>query len=412
MFPSVKKRIGKTNVHHFRFSKPLTNTVLKAALSLSLLGLLTACGNTAADSHVTADSRNAAPPETPGSVTIAADSPQLKQIHSEPVQTAMVPVGSISAPGKIEANPNRLSHVVLPLAGRITSVEVKTGDFVRQGQALLSVESPDADAAVSSLLQAQSTLTQAKSAAAKAQKDLDREKDLFEHGAVAQKDVLNAEAVLVQAQVAVDQAGTAIEQGRRRLTILGLPTESFGQRVTVKAPISGKVLELSVVNGEYRNDLSAPLITIADLSSVWVSSDVAETSIRFVKIGEPVRIELAAYPGESFRGRVALIGDVVDPQSRAIKVRAELANRDGRLKPEMFGNIQLTEQSETRPTVPTAAVISTEGQSVVWRETGQGMFNRTPVTTGVQSGGRIAILAGLDAKDRVVVDGVMLLQGK
>ena len=211
MFPSVKKRIGKRNVHHFRFSKPLTNTVLKAALSLSLLGLLTACGNTAADSHVAADSHNAAPPETPGSVTIAADSPQLKQIHSEPVQTAMVPVGSISAPGKIEANPNRLSHVVLPLAGRITSVEVKTGDFVRQGQALLSVESPDADAAVSSLLQAQSTLTQAKSAAAKAQKDLDREKDLFEHGAVAQKDVLNAEAVLVQAQVAVDQSTSAVQ---------------------------------------------------------------------------------------------------------------------------------------------------------------------------------------------------------
>src|SRR5262249_13199146 len=165
-------------------------------------------------------------------------------------------------------------------------------------------------------------------------------------------------------------------------------------------PVSGKVLEMSVVNGEFRNDLSAPLMTIADLSSVWVTSDVPETAIRFIKTGEPVKIELAAYPGESFRGRVTLIGDMVDPQTRTIKVRAELPNADGRLKPDMFGNIQLAEQTEHRPIVPVAAVIASEGKTLVWREAGKGVFEKVPVTTGAQIGDRIAVLNGLTTSDR------------
>lgn len=355
------------------------------------------------------DTKPTPPVARPGQAIIAPDSPQLKHITTEVVTTSLVPVGRVSAPGKVEANPNRLSHLVLPLAGRVTTVLVKIGDFVRQGQAVLTIESNDADAAVSSYQQALASVTQAKSALAKAQTDLDRAKDLFENGAVPQKDVLNSQAILVQAQAGVEQAQAGAEQSRRRLQILGISPGTFGQRVTVNAPISGKVLEMSVVNGEFRNDLSAPLMTIADLSSIWVTSDVPETAIRLIKPGEPVRIDLAAYPNETFRGRVTLIGDTVDAQTRTVKVRAELANPDGRLKPEMFGKIQLAEQTEPRPTVPVAAVIAADGRSFVWRETGRGIFERVAVTTGVQVDGRIAILEGLTAQDRVVVDGVMLL---
>lgn len=349
------------------------------------------------------------PVSKPGQVTIPPDSPQLSQIKVEAVESAVVPVGVVTAPGKVEANANRLSHVVLPLTGRVNSVLVKIGDFVRQGQAVLTVESSDADAAVSAFLQAQAAVTQAKSAVAKAQADLDREKDLYEHGAVPQKEVLNAQAVHVQAQAAVEQALASLEQARRRVQILGISTTAFGQRVTVSAPISGKVMEMSVVNGEFRNDLSAPLLTIADLSSVWVTSDVPETAIRLVKTGEPVKIELSAYPGETFRGRVTLIGDTVDPQTRTVKVRAELANPDGRLKPEMFGNIQLADQTEERPTIPAGAIIATDGKALVWRELSKGVFEKVAVTTGTQVGGRVAILSGLSPKDRIVTDGVMLL---
>ncbi len=377
------------------------------AVVLSLVG----CGqpDAKASAGVAATKPSAA---KPGQMVIPADSPQLSQIRSESVETAVVPVGSVAAPGKVEANANRLSHVVLPLAGHITSVLVKIGDFVRQGQTVLTIESADADTAVSSFKQAQATVTQAKSALAKGQMDFDRQKDLYDHGAVPQKEVFNAQAVTIQAQAAVEQAQAATDQARRRLEILGIGTGTYGQRVTIHAPISGKVLEMTVVNGEFRNDLSAPLMTIADLSSVWVTTDVPETAIRLVKLGEHVKIELAAYPGETFRGRVALISDTVEPQTRTVKVRAELANPDGRFKPEMFGNIHLAEQTELRPTVPASAIIATDGLSLVWRETSKGVFEKAAVTTGAQVGERVAILSGLQANDRVVVDGVMLLSSR
>lgn len=290
---------------------------------------------------------SAAPPLTAAAtanlnqVVIAPDSPKLAQIKTEAVETVPVPLSTVFAPGKVEANANRLSHVVLPIPGRINSVLVKIGDFVKQGQPVLSIESSDADAAVAAHQQAQATVTQAKSALAKAQRDFDRQKDLFEHGATPEKEVFNTQAITIQAQAAVEQTQATVEQTKRKLQLLGIGSNSYGQRVNVGAPIAGKVLELTVVTGEFRNDLSASLMTIADLSFVWVSSDVPETAIRLVKIGEGVRIELAAYPGETFRGRVTQIGDTVDPQTRTVKVRAEMANLEGRLKPEMFGSILL-----------------------------------------------------------------------
>jgi cobalt-zinc-cadmium efflux system membrane fusion protein len=377
-----------------------------ALLSLALAG----CGEKSSRDRASAPASPAS--VKPGQAVIDPNSPQLGQIRTEPLESLLVPTGNVSAPGKVEANANRQSHVVLPVAGRVTTVLVKIGDYVRQGQPLLSIESADIDAAVSSFQQAQAVVMQSKSALAKAQMDLDREKDLFEHGAVPQKEVLNAQTVTVQAQAGVEQGQAAVEQARRRLQILGVGTGTFGQRVTINAPISGKILEMSVANGEFRNDLSAPLMTIADLSSVWVTSDVPETAIRFIKTGEPVRIDLAAYPNETFRGRVALIGDVVDPQTRTVKVRAELANPDGRLKPEMFGNIQLAEQTEMRPTVPASAILASDGKTLVWRETGKGVFEKVAITTGVQTGDRVAVLDGLKASDRVVVDGVMLLASR
>jgi cobalt-zinc-cadmium efflux system membrane fusion protein len=208
----------------------------------------------------------------------------------------------------------------------------------------------------------------------------------------------------------LEQAIATVEQARRRLEILGVKSGQFGQRLTVRAPLSGKVLEMNIVPGEFRNDLSAPVITIADLSSVWITSGVPETSIRLIQLGERIDIELSAYPGETFRGRVTRIADTVDPQTRTIKVRAEIDNRRGQLRPEMFGRIRLVDHIAPVPVVPAAAVIQGEGQSYVFRETGAGSFAQTPVSLGGRAGERIAVTRGLSPGDRIVTDGVMLLK--
>ena len=386
--------------------------LLVAALFLASV-TLTGCGakeeRASANTNVTP---NGLVREADGTIVLPADSPKLQQIHVDAVQLGDVPVGEVVSPGKIEVNPNKVSRVVLPVAGRVTSVLVKLGDAVQRGQPVLTLESPDADAAHSAYLQAMAAIVQAKSAMGKAQADYERSSDLFAHNAAAKKDVLAAEAATVQSKAALDQAQATREQTESRLTLLGLKPGEFGQTITVAAPMSGKVLELIVAQGEYRNDTNAPLITIADLGSVWVASDVPETALRFIRVGERVDITLAAFPGETFHGRVMRIADTVDPQTRTIKVRAEMDNSQGRFRPEMFGSIRHTEGMRRMPVVPVAAIMQGEGHSSVFVEQGAGRFRQTEVVLDQRTGGTVAVASGVKAGDRVVVDGAMLLRAQ
>jgi len=380
------------------------------ALLATLAGLAAAAG---------CDGRAATPAETTlraaaasGIVELAPDSPMLAQLKRDSVKLVDLPTDEVVAPGKIEANPNRVSKVVLPVSGRITSVLVKTGDAVEEDQPLLTIASPDADSAMSSYLSAQATVTQAEAALGKAQADLDRASDLFEHNAVAKKDVLNAESAVTQAKAAVEQAHAAHDQTVRRLGVLGLTASESRQQVVVRSPLAGKVLELTVVPGEYRNDTSASVMTIADLATVWVTSQVPESYIRFVQIGERVEISLVAYPGEVFEGRVSRIADVVDPQTRTVKVQAEMNNRAGRFRPEMYGSIHHIEAVAKTPVVPAGAVVeNNDGRSIVFVETSRGRFEQRQVSVGKRAGDVVSIASGVAPGDTVVVDGVMLLKG-
>ena len=346
----------------------------------------------------------------PSQISFPADSPQLARIKVAAVDTAQVPTVEVTAPGKVELNANHVSHVALPLSGRIAGVLVRLGDQVKSGQPLLLLESPDVDAAMSTYLSSQAGVNTAKSGVLKTQADYDRVKDLFENKAVAQKEVVNAESALAQSKAALEQAQAAREQAERRVAILGLNKGEYGQKVAVKAPMSGKILELNVASGEYRNDTNAPLMTIADLSTVWVASDVPETQIRFIEVGEPLEIVLSAYPGQTFRARVTRIADTVDPQTRTIKVRAEMDNRAGRFRPEMFGSIRHVESTTLLPVVPVEAVMQSDGQNIVYREVSKGVFEPVAVKLGNRETGRIGVEQGLKKGDRIIVDGVMLLK--
>ena len=346
-----------------------------------------------------------------GTLTVPPDSPMLKQIRREQVTDAELATDEVIAPGKIEANPNRVSKIVAPVAGRIARVLVAVGDSVSQGQPLFTIESPDADAAMSTHLQAEAAVIQARATLQKAQADAERARDLFDHNAVANKEVLNADSALAQAKAAHDQTLAAREQAERRLAVLGLALGDFTQHVTVRSPLSGKVLDLGIVPGEYRNDISTPAMTVADLSIVWVSSQVPETYIRFIQLRERVEIRLLAYPDETFEGRVRQIADTVDPQTRTVKVHAELDNRLGRFRPEMFGSIHHIESTARMAVVPAGAVIEGDGHATVFVETSPGTFQERTVVIGKKAGARVRIVSGVRAGDTVVVDGAMLLSG-
>lgn len=347
---------------------------------------------------------------SPKITALAPDSPQLEQIRVAPVQEEDTPQDVVTAPGKIEAIPSRVSRVLPPVAGRISAVLVAVGDRVTAGQPLVLMDSPDADAAISAVLQAEASVNQAGSALLKAEKDVERLRDLYANQAVAQKELLQAEKEEAQAREALKQAEAVLRQARSRALLLGLKPEDFGQKIQVRAPISGKVLDLAVAPGEFRNDLNAPLMTIADLSTVWVTSEVPENMIRFIQPGERVEIELTAYPNEKFVGRVTQIADTVDPQTRTIKVRAEIENAHGRLRPEMYGRIRHVNSMRRLPVVPLGAVIESHGRTVVFVERRPGVFEQVEVSVGERMGDRLPILSGLRPGDRIVVDGPVLLQ--
>jgi len=128
-------------------------------------------------------------------------------------------------------------------------------------------------------------------------------------------------------------------------------------------------------------------------------------------VGERLEISLAAYPGETFIGRVKRIADTVDPQTRTVKVRAELKNDRGRLRPEMFGRIRHVESTARGIVVPTGAVLQSEAENVVYVERSPGRFAATPVKLGTKVEDGFAVVNGLHEGDRVVVDGAMLLKG-
>jgi cobalt-zinc-cadmium efflux system membrane fusion protein len=352
----------------------------------------------------------AANPTDAGEIRVPADSQQLKRLQIEEVRTENVPLGEVLVPGKIEANPTRISRIAVPVAGRIKQVMVTIGDSVRQNQPVLALDSPEIGAGLSAYRQAQAKLNQAGAAQSKAEADLNRIKDLFENRAVAQKEVMASETTLAQAKSDVAQAQAAVEESQKRLQIFGVQADQSAQDILVRAPVSGKVLDVSVAAGEYRNDTSAPVMTIADLSTVFMTADVPENQIRLIQLGEQVEIALSAYPGESFKGQVKRIGDTVDPQTRTIKVRAELQNPAGRLRPEMFGEIRHTQGFREVPVLPAGAIVQGDQRNIVYREKSPGVFEIVEVTFGKREGERVPVLSGVKAGDRIVTGGAMLLR--
>lgn len=384
---------------------------LVIAILAAAAALVSGCGrsNSASAHKATAEPAGRQPS---GRVALPEGSPKLARIRCAVVEMRPAPADEIVAPGKVEANPNRISRITMPVPGRVLRVLVKLGDAVEQGQPLLVVDSPEASAAIAAYRQAQSQARVAASALQKAQADLARLKELHENRAAALKDVLAAQNEVAQAQAAVDLAQNAREEARHRLELLGIDPASPTPQAPVRAPLSGKVLELSVVPGEYRTDTNAPLMTIADLGTVWITADVPESMIRLVHLGEGLEVTLAAFPGETFRGRVARIADLVDPQSRTVKVQAEIPNPAGRLRPEMFGQIRHVHSVRLLPAVPAGAVLQLEGRNVVWLEEAPGAYRAAPVETGAVRNGMVTILSGLRPGDRIVVDGVTLLRNE
>lgn len=306
----------------------------------------------------------------------------------------------LDVPAHLEADPTRVARVYSPAGGRLVEFKVRPGDRVQAGQTVAVVESSDASAALAAYAKAQADFRYK-------QEEYSRASDLFQHGAFAEKDFQQAEA-----DRAASQAD--LENARRQLRVLNVNPDATSDQVRVAAPRSGVVLQTSAAAGEYSKSLdsSDPMCVIADLSTIWAIGDLLEKDLSAVKAGDSVELSVVAYPGETWKGRVGLIGSAVDPATRTLNLRVVLSNAGIKLRPAMFGSLRLLRSTHDGIALPASAVIREGNASYVFVEKAPGRFERRTVTLGPAVGNEFEILSGIQPSETVVTEGALLLRGE
>jgi membrane fusion protein, heavy metal efflux system len=366
--------------------------------------LVVAFGFWAAESLLGKSASPAAAPTLPAG-TFRASAVQMKTLTVESVGLHGF-VSEELTEGKIAANADRATPVFSPYSGRITRVIAGLGDTVKAGAPLATLEA-------SEFVQAQNDLATTASQVKLARITETRKHALYEAKGGSLQDWQSAQADLTAAE-------TALSAVRNRLTILGKsPAEiaalesnrSISPVATLSAPIAGVVVDRQVGPGQYVQAGSAtPQFTIADISSVWLLANVRETDAGRVKLGQSVEVHVPAYPDRIFKARLTYVSAVVDPVTHRLPVRAEIANRDGALKPEMFANFRiLTSEASDSPAVPQSAVVYEGAAAHVWVVAGDGLLSLRNIRTGRSNDGLIEVLEGLKAGENVVTKGGLFI---
>ena len=362
--------------------------------TLSAALLLAACGLMA---PVGCSTETAAPP-TKGEVSadpavFTVDHPELfKLVKAETRQIPTV----LTANGAIVPDITRTIHVTSLGSGRVVGLKVRLGDTVKKGQTLLIISSPD-------LSQAVGDWQKARADERLAGKSLERAQLLYEHGALAEKD-------LQLAQSTEDKTKVDVQTAESRVRVLGGDPAHPAQMIELRAPVSGTIIEQNVAGFEGIKSLdnTPNLFTIADLSSVWLVCDVFENDLGDVHNGDAAEIRLNAYPERMFHGTIADISRVLDANTRSAKVRIVLSNREGVLRPGMFAMATFRSRKlEARTVIPTTAVMRLQDKDWVFLKEGDKQFRKLEVRPlGSGSDGMQQIQDGLKPDQEVVVNAL------
>lgn len=371
----------------------LSHAILAATLCLSSVSLLS-CNDTNANQENAQIQGSANSAVASSSEYVAPGAKGITTITLKPVT---IP-DYLDLPAQIEADPTRVVHVFTPAGGRISEMKVRPWDRVVKGQTLAILESSDLARAVADYRKALIN-SQVK------QKALTRATYLFTHSAIAEKD-------LQQAQGDAEMARAEVQAARAQIQVFGMDPDHAEKQLRVVAPRSGVILDVGASQGEFSNALAAaqPLCTIADLSTVWAVGDIYERDLTAARAGEGAQVTLDAYRGQSWNGRVSVVSDAVNPNTRTLHVRVVLANPGTRLKPAMFGAIRLLRSSHEGIVVPSTAVIREGSAAYVFADEGNGRYERRSVDLGQTLGDSLEIASGVKPGETVVKQGALLLR--
>ena len=329
-------------------------------------------------------------------IVVPESSPLRKRLIVTPVHAEQVSPKLI-LPAIVESDPARTAAVLTPLGGRVLEIKVALGDRVRQGQVLAVIDSPD-------LGQAYDDNDKAADTSRLTQKNLTRQEEQFKLGTLSSRDLDQAKSD--NAQATAEYART-----QARLKVLGMPEEhpAHSTLLAVQAPVAGSVTTLNVATSNMINDPTQPIMTVADLSTVWVTAMVAEKDVAAIAKGQDAEVSLSAYPDKVMKGKVLFVSDVIEPDSRRNKLRIAFANPDVSLKPNMFATVTLLRDKQTRVVVPTSALLMNNDRTTVFVSTAPWTFERRVVAPELEEGPTVALDSGVQPGEQVVVKGGILL---
>jgi len=337
-------------------------------------------------------------------IVFATNAPQLEYLTIEPAEERKS--AAVGLYGRLAWDDDVTVRVFSPVGGRVAALGVDVNQTVKKGDVLASLESPDYGQPQSDVLKGASDL-------ALADRTLTRLRELFEHGAAAQKDLDSAEADYTKAKSEYDRATAQL---------LGLSnghTNSAPGTYQLCSPLAGTVVEKNITPGQQvRSDQMLanapqfvnPLFVVTDPSRLWLFLDVNEFDINALQPHQEVLVHSKAFPDKIFHGSLTVIGGGLDAATRTVKARCHVDNSDKLLRAEMYVTADVAAGIASGLDVPTKAVFLGNNRHFVFVEVAPGQFERREIKLGLESNGRSVVVGGLVAGQRVVTEGCLLLE--
>ena len=380
-------------------TRPFYSVVLVPLVALA------ACGGHSGEETPASKAAAAAPTQGAASYfTVAPE--QLAHVEIVAAHTVSF-TAELKTTGTVDWDSDHTSQAITQVSGPITRILVDTGAKVAAGQPLLYVASPDITAAFSTYRKARNRLALAK-------QNLDRNKDLLEHKAIAQRDFESVQADY-------NDADTDVETALEALKILGVSEREVADaekdnttvrpELPMRSPIAGTVVQKLVNPGQLLQAGATLAFVISNVSTVWVQAHVYEKDLRTVRTGDAAEVRSSVF-ADIFPGRVGYIGSMLDPATRTTPVRIVTANPQGLLKKDQFVDVVIRDKT-TRDAlvVPTSAILyDPENLPFVYLQVETGKFAQRPITLGTQRDGQTEVTQGLKDADRVVSQGSLFLQ--
>ena len=344
--------------------------------------------------------------QRPNTLTIELTESQLASVKVEPVGEREFPIEKESV-GSIDFNQDMSVQVFTPYQGRIVGLFAKVGDEVGKGQTLFTIDSPD-------LLQAELSLIAAAGVLEFTTRNLARLKQLSANRAVSQREVEQGISDQQTAEGNVRAGRDAVRLfGKSNAEIDAIIAKRMADPIlVVPSPIAGRVTARNAAPGLFVQPGNAPApFSVADISTMWMLANVAETDSPAMQVGQQVKVKVVAFPDRVFDGRITTIASTVDASTRRVLVRSEIADPQHQLRAGMFANFVIQTGAPVRAlAVPNDGIVREgDGTMTVWVTVDRRRFTRRTVKTGLQYQGFRQILEGLQAGELVATEGALFL---